>query len=102
MQILQCKTVQLIVQNLSTLKLPIRIECFSFSHAFLICVPAKTCITVTKLDIKFLIDKWKSNMAFPYLLLKVFKVGLISKSILRVPINGLEVKIEKRYVTLRF
>ena len=41
-------------------------------------------------------------MAFPYLYLKVFKVGLISKSILRVPINGLEVKIEKRYVTLRF
>ena len=41
-------------------------------------------------------------MAFPYLYLKVFKVGLTSKSILRVPINGLEVKIEKRYVTLRF
>ena len=38
---------------------------------------------------------------FPKLILKVFKVGLSSKEILRVPINGVEVKIEKSYVTSR-
>ena len=37
----------------------------------------------------------------PKLILKVFKVGLGSKWSLKTPVNGVEVKIEKRSVTLR-
>ena len=43
----------------------------------------------------------EKNYAFTILILNAFKVGLSSKWILRVPINGVEVKIEKRSVTLR-
>ena len=43
----------------------------------------------------------EKKYGFFILTLKVFKVGFSSKEILRVPINGVEVKIDKRSVTLR-
>ena len=43
----------------------------------------------------------EKDYAFIILILNAFKVGLSSKWILRVRINGVEVKIDKRSVTLR-
>ena len=43
----------------------------------------------------------EKNYAILIPILNASKVGLSSKGILRVPINGVEVKIEKRSVTLR-
>ena len=43
----------------------------------------------------------EKKYGFPILMLKNFKVGLSSKWNLRVPINGVEIKIGKSSVTLR-
>ena len=44
----------------------------------------------------------EKKYGFPILKLKVFKVSLGSKWVLKTPINGVEVKIDKKSVTLLF